>query len=540
MSTTSLNLSGDPDYLKISATDVASSGSCPRYLAVKIRPEVSSPDWRRSYGNRDTFVLGVVAKIVLAAHFSPKANDPTRLTAWIRNELEQRRVLPLLRPYATAAVTNVLEAHWDIEDEIGPLRLLQNDPAIGQRPRILGVWGPLYSTEDGVREIRRYRLGSARTEPHADDLLWTQTSARIAAAFPSPLEATRVRIVEIGAGDGSMAVAFDDTPAVATSTFNAQARDVAGRLGDLAVAVPGFECSTCKVAGVCDTLIHVDGVMGQEEKGYATRSIAPSDLDRYAQCPAQWLLASELHLPRDAHYTDAQTRGLLVHQWLEVAHKRGVGCSASDLPDPGDGLGLAADFMSTDEYSLAHPFLRHHVEACPLSTDGVELVAAEELVHGFDAPADVVTVTKPDMLFRVGDRLVIREFKTSTKLPSQGADEIYDQYLQVPFLISMLAAGIQESYGSSAATVEVEVLTPEAGEVFAWDLEDDGLIQSAGEAVKAASTGWHTDSEWKTNPGHHCTWCPVRQWCPDGHTFQSNRGETVVPAAVFDDDPPPF
>jgi hypothetical protein len=540
MTIDALDLFGDPSILKVSATDIASAGSCPRHLALKIRPDVKSRRWRRSFGSEKTFVLGIVTDLLRAAHSSEWAHDPQHLAGWIAQELERRHVHRLLRPYATIAVTNILEAHWDIEDEIGPLQLFQSDPSIGTVERTLTVWGPLYRTDDGVREVRRYRLGSAHSEPTPDDLLWVHTAAQVAAGFPSRDTPVRIRVVEIGAADGSITVLFDGTPAEADAGFSAEAKHVAGSLGDLAQATPGRECAGCKVAGACEALIPVPEVLGQAIKGYASRSVAPSDLDRYQRCPAQWFLTAEAKVPRDTEYSGAQTRGLLVHTWLEAAHARGVGCSDEDLPAPGGDIGLAATVMDAADYAIAHPYLRHHVSSCPLATDGVEYVASEAAIHGFDHDAEVIAVTKPDLVFRVGDRLVAREVKTTATMPAGGADEVYADNLQVPFLLSMLAAGVAEAHDCTTATIEVEILTPDTGEVFAWDLEEPGLAEAARADVAAAAADWHVDSEWHTRPGPQCTWCPVRQWCPDGHVHENAEAAASPAAAPVDDEPAPF
>ncbi|KAA1400270.1 PD-(D/E)XK nuclease family protein [Aeromicrobium ginsengisoli] len=538
MTIDALDLFGDPSILKVSATDIASADSCPRHLAVKIRPDVKSRRWRRSFGSEKTFVLGIVTDLVRASHSSEWAHDPQHLAGWIAQELERRRVHRLLRPYATAAVTNILEAHWDIEDEIGPLQLFQTDPTIGTVERTLTVWGPLYRTEDGVREVRRYRLGAAHVEPTHDDLLWTHTAAQVAAGYPSRDTPVRIRVVEIGAADGSIAVLFDGTPDDADSEFSAEAKHVAGSLGDLGTAVPGSECASCKVAGACDALIPVPEVLGQPSKGYASRSVSPSDLDRYQRCPAQWFLA-DARVPRDAEYSGAQTRGLLVHTWLETAHARGVGCTVDDLPEPGGDIGLAATVMDADDYAIAHPYLRHHVSSCPLATDGVAYVASESAIHGFDHDAEVIPVTKPDLVFRIGDRLVAREVKTTATLPAGGADDVYADNLQVPFLLAMLGAGVAEANGCTTATVEVEMLTPGTSEVYAWDLEEPELAEAVRADVAAAARDWHVDAEWHTQPGPHCAWCPVRQWCPDRQVYE-NQELAAAQSTPVDDEPAPF
>ena len=90
-------------------------------------------------------------------------------------------------------------------------------------------------------------------------------------------------------------------------------------------------------------------------------------------------------------------------------------------------------------------------------------------------------MTKPDLVYRIGDRLIIREFKTSSSLPKGGAEQVYGQTTQVAFLLSMLSSGLKDAYGAKDATVEVEVLTPDGSELYAWDLEDDDVLAAARE-----------------------------------------------------------
>jgi hypothetical protein len=195
--------------------------------------------------------------------------------------------------------------------------------------------------------------------------------------------------------------------------------------------------------------------------------------------------------------------------------------------------------MDAADYAIAHPYLRHHVASCPLATDGVTYVDSESAIHGFDHDAEVIAVTKPDLLFRVGDRLVAREVKTTGTLPAGGADDIYADNLQVPFLLSMLAAGVAEAHGCTTATVEVEMLTTEASEIYAWDLDEPGLAETVRADVAAAARDWHVDAEWRTRVGPHCAWCPVRRWCPDRQAYENAELASAEHVPV-DDEPAPF
>lgn len=540
-----LDLQGNLENLRISASDVANHDNCPRHLAVKTRPEARTGAWHRRFGSVDTFVPRWVQDLMLAALRDDEARDAARLPEWTRRQLDSRDVHHLLRVYLESAIDNVLEAHYELEADVGPLRQLMVDPAIGKPPRVLWMWGPLFGTEDGVREVRRIRIGSAHHHPSNDDMLWAQTAARIAADVRGGVSPTRIRVVEIGAGDASITVLFDDTPERARDLFNETTRDLVGNLGSLTIAHAGHECGSCKVAGVCDGLIDTTDALGQTEPGYETRSISPTHLQTYEGCPARWLLTHELNLPKTTESSEAQVRGLAVHQWLEQAHRRGVGCKVDDLPEPGQGLGLVAGLMTEEDYATAYPFLQHHVATCPLSADGVEFIAAEETIRGYDETADVITVAKPDLFFRVGDRAVIREFKTRAAVPVGGADEIYTSLLQVPFTLGMFSSGVAEAFGCDEVTVEVEVLTPEQSVLYAWDGEAPGLLEQARTDLAQAVERWHVDAEWPTRPGLHCGWCSVRQWCPDRDAYLSAPSPSSEDGGVRfdpdpDDDPPPF
>jgi PD-(D/E)XK nuclease superfamily len=540
-----LGLIGDHTVLKVSASDVSSTSPCGRFLAIKVRPDVHSPAWTRSFPRDNVFPLGDLVELVAAAHRAPEAASHLTQRQWLAQQFDDRGIHRLLRPYLERAVENVLEAHEAIEDELGPLRLLVVNPFVGRRPRQLTAWAPLYQTDDGVREIRRYRLGSAHDEPADEDAPWAATAGYVAATFGVGVTPTRVRVVELGAVDGSIAVLFDGDPETAVAGFQANGKARASDLTAQDHVVPCRDCGTCKIAGVCEALVPVTGLLGQAKPGYRSRSIAPSALDQYRICPAQWLLDRELHLPREKGTSEAQARGQAVHQWLKVAHRRSVRCRSEDLPEPGGELGLAAGQLSAEEYAVAYPYLVQHLQNCPLGKVGIVVVAVEKDVYGFDHDAQVIPVTKPDLIYRLGERLVAREFKTAADLPAHGKDEAYSQHLQIPFLLTMLASGLAERHGAVAGTVELELLTASGSELWSWDTDHLLTARVAAGDVRRAVDDWHRDDTWNTRPGQHCTWCPVREWCPDRDMHIAglpgrSSDSTGDPTGSAADEPPPF
>lgn len=409
-----LDITGDRTFLKVSATDVASDAACGRFLAFKVRPMVKSAAWRRSFARESIFPLGDVVDVVLNAHAAPETQTYAGLDTWLSGQLERRGVHRLLRPYVRVAVENVLEAHEAIEGVIGPLKLIGRDPVIGPSDRQLTAWAPVYETADGTREIRRIRVGSAHYEPDEDDARWAATAGYVATTFR--VSPRRIRVVEIGAADGSTAVLFDGTPEEAAAAFVVAARSRARDLVDEDHVVPCQSCGDCKIAGACAALLQVDGMLGQATPGIASRSVSPTALEQYARCPGRWLLDANLHLPKERSQTEALVRGNAVHRWLEAAHRRGVACAPADLPTDGT-LGLAEGLLSPEEFTLAAPFLARHVDLCPLAIDGTAVVEVEQFVHGWDEQAQVVMVTKPDLVYMLGDRLIVRETKTAGTLP---------------------------------------------------------------------------------------------------------------------------
>ena len=524
-----LQLAGRNDLLKISATDVGNADDCPRCLALKIRPELEPTDWRRQFGDNSPFPLGDVLNLFDVA--LRQNVQPTDAVVWIRSAVEKYNVRPLLRPYVRTALLNALEAHWDSTEEVGEFTVTARNPEFGTDDRRLTVWGFLHSTDGGVREIRRFRIGAAHSPGDESDARWTATAARVAVGATLGPTVTRVRVVEVGLADASREIHFDGSREEAVALFVDDVRSIVQGLGDLAVAVPGWSCGSCKAAGVCDALVDVSGALAQDGPGFRTRSISAAALDTYRTCAAQWLLKSDLHLPRAHDVSEAQQRGLWVHQWLESAHGDGAPCS---LDDHGP--------LDDHEFATALPYLRHHVKTCPLGTEGVEFVAADANVHGFDATADVVCVTKPDLIYRVGDRVIAREFKTAAQLPLGGADAVFTRSVQIPLIMSLLDAGLTTAFGGSSATVEVEVLSPEQARLYVWDVSDD-VLASARERVADAVSAWHGDSTWEPTPGPQCTWCPVQEWCPDAHRAPQASGNVAIEAGfdlIPEDESPPF
>jgi hypothetical protein len=544
----SLDLTGDPRFVKVSASDVAGSSRCGRFLALKTRPAVKAVDgWRRLFSPWDERMPIPVVDMIALVRAAHKRNHQTyqAQSAWLAQALDAHKVHRLLRPYIQLAVDNVLEVHDSIEAELGPLRLLpQEELAVGTQDRLLAAWAPLYETADGIREIRRFRVGSARSAEESEK--WSVVAAYVAATYRTGAPLKRVRVVEIGAADGTSSVLFDGTQEEARARFAASGRSLAAAAADEDHVVPCRSCGNCKAAGSCRALVPVDGMLGQPDRGHSSRSVSPSELEQYMRCPAQWLLDSGAHLPKEDNSGEGAIRGRAVHRWLQAAHARQAGCNPADLPAPGTGLGLADGVLTEADYELAYPFLLQHVGHCPLTSDADVPALVEEDLYGYDHQAEVVAVTRPDLVYRAGDVLVIREFKTAEQPYGSGRDEAYGRHLQIAFQITMLNSGLLARQKADSGVVELELLTHSERFLWRWDAGDPAVAAAAMADVRRAVQDWHSDNTWKTKTGPHCAWCPVRRWCPDsdkwqvGHSAAADGGGALALTPVPATDEPPF
>ena len=133
--------------------------------------------------------------------------------------------------------------------------------------------------------------------------------------------------------------------------------------------------------------------------------------------------------------------------------------------------------LTEEEYEAAYPFLLQHAGRCPLADGTSQVVLVDENLYCYDHDAEVVPVIRPDLLYRAGDRLVIREFKTAERPYESGRNEAYDRHLQVPFAIALLNSGLLARYGASTGLSELELLTSSDRFVWTWDADDPAVAR---------------------------------------------------------------
>lgn len=443
-------------------------------------------------------------------------------------ELAPYNLHPALLRFALNAVENYLNCHDLIESEVGPLRLRTCDPKVlpdaSFPSQQLFVWAPVYDSETGVREVRKLRFGPARPTPtKAND--WAVTAAHVAGLVRPQRGVERIRVVEIGLSDGSMEVLFDDSPATAQALYEAQTVKVIEKIIFDRSATPGASCGRCKIAGCCNALERLDGFLGQVRRGHATRSVSARDIETYEQCPSQWYLADS-NLPGETSSGASSDRGKNVHDWLAKAHMGSGKCDPEDLDFIDEYFPPS---LGEEEYLEARDYVVQHASSCPLG-DGARVIGSEVGIYGYDAKADVVIVSKPDLLYvDPDDVFVIRETKTTTLALPKDEQEAFDRYLAVPWLLNLFASGYRGPYESERARLELEVLTPEAGRVFRWDLNDSGILGMAKAEVRLRAKKWHRDTTWASAPSEHCKWCRVRRWCPDAREVEPEDDEPRMP-----------
>ncbi|MFD3871914.1 PD-(D/E)XK nuclease family protein [Streptomyces sp. NPDC058623] len=508
-------MEGRADILRISASDAQDRlDGCGAYGALKIRPNLKAASWTRRFDNSQPFLLGMVREICTRLHSNPRVDTWEGLDHEIDAELQAYALHPGSRAYARHAIENYLDAHEVGGADIDPLTFRLFDPQVAVGPgRTLTVWSPVYESGTGIREVRRLRFGGVRPPGETPDR-WTAVAARVAALTSPVGDIGRIRVTEIGLGDGSFQVLFDGTPESTLPLYEGIALASLRTIDTARTMTPGHSCQDCKIAGCCGAIEEFDGFLGQESPGEGTRSVSARDIEAYGTCAARWHLDMACHLPKERFTGAGSRRGSLIHHWIATAHVRSRRCVPSDVGDFGDPNSFTST-LTADEYAEVSPYLRQHLATCPLG-EGIRLIATESPLYGYDRSADVVIASEPDALYTDADGcFVIRETKTTNQRLPRDDREAFERYLAVPWLLNLLGTGYRGPHRAESARLELEVLSRDESRLFTWDLRDGAALSAARAAVHLRSAAWHRDTTWAASPGEQCAWCPVRRWCPD-------------------------
>ncbi len=522
---------------KTSASAVAGRNhrfSCPAKVSLGARYAVSSlqPNdatrWRRQWDDassmhfaiRDAHALlsdGMTAKDAAAA-------TSRKLTA------AQRRFLV----HALHQLSDLSDTATD-DAEVG-LSLEANVEYSGSWGEITVFGAHLVSDDGTVRELVRLRLKDVRSadDPEVGEFVAVAGWVLAKGIHPrhASVEPTRIRITEFSLDTGRYLVHFDGTPKQARENYLSRGGPVQQALEDQTLR-PGSGCADCNFLNVCPAVPNVRGALGLPARSVATRALTATDLGTYDRCPTAFHVLRRDHLPpappeeADAYGHEARDRGIAVHTWLSWAHDRDPhhACTADDLPDPiieRDSAITAASRsrLSIEAYTIAWPYLQHHVGLCLLGFEGLDGWVTEPVHVLYDTDADIVVVSSPDLTCRMEATAALwRETKTSTVLPADVESALH-RYPAFALNVSLLAAGVDDNM-TAAGSAELEVLTPTGGEVFYVPLSDGTLVSTAQKIVARIGHAFSQDKVFGPRPSAACHSCDAYGWClpkdvPDG------------------------
>ncbi len=331
--------------------------------------------------------------------------------------------------------------------------------------------------------------------------------------------AEKVRIRELGCLDASQAIVFEDTIAGAKKLFEEKTLPIVLQRVQGGTQKPGPSCRGCRANTMCPTLPNRPGLLGITAFAPWPKAYSPSKFHSYRRCPRQYFLQDELGL-RTTQETqnNAQQRGLLVHAWLEQAHKRAQECTKEDIPTS-SSLGIIATELgwNQEEANTALPFLIQHQLTCPINKDS--RVVTELAIEALDTDADITVSTRPDLIYKNGDDLVWREIKTVSSIQDIEKDIYFNIYPQLPLAIRLMVQDclpkeVTEKLGNfKNKRVELELISNDECKTISWDCDDANVKLSAWSQLAEQVDSWASDTLFAPSPNPPCNWCKVSKWC---------------------------
>ncbi len=516
---------GDPTAIVAKASLVGKGKICPAHVWGELRPQLRLDVkgwWRRK--EPFPFMLGAVIEAVRQIE-QDGASEADAIATAVAYVEKGRGFHPAVARFVAHAITTLLEANDARAAALGVPLELSEERVIDWHPgRTLRCWGMAYDTQDRtIREVRRLRYNRAVPGPTPEpDLAWAAVAAKLAVdgrretMVRPDAPPARVLVVEIGLGDGSQAVLFDGDLQAARAFYDRVAKDRINEIADGIGFRPGRDCGSCNFLAGCPALPNIRGVLGLPGQAAMTRSVAASDLDRYARCPAAYYLGSVAHLPREFTNTEAQRRGNAVHRWLKAAHGRATAttCTEDDLPDDRPIPDWVAPLLTQDEYLLARPYLLQHVRHCVVGFDGLENIQVEPPIYVYDPDADVVVAVEPDLAFVTGNGPVWRETKSTIRVLPFDPLHALRTFTAVALDVVVLADITKAQAGEAVGVVEVEVLGRADSAVYSLYLDDEQIVAEARQIVAGAALQWSQDVDFVATPSTDCARCAVGRWCP--------------------------
>ncbi len=537
---------GDFVRLSASAIGIKDSMVCLDNFALKARPttRVTSSFTASTGDSYNSFPLGLIKDAFVAGFnaqgLSLSEQEPEEfLNPYLSQVIKQSRseVHPATIKWLADATIGFAKAWEDAANEDGELIFSKIiDPLYFSKtaePIEWFAWGIFLTNEDfSVREFRMLKIHSAGKTPLDENrqsailkillhgeansgMDFRSATEKIEGIWPNP---DRIRIREIGVLDGSQKLIYDQKSAAVELTNQKLNLLLNKRLagGEQRVST---DCLKCKANSVCPALPTNPGLLGVLNRSDRVKSFSPSKLNSYQRCNHAYFLQHELALHSIPKLTSsAQNRGLLVHQWIEQAHKRTSKCTKADLPTKSN-IGPIADELSwtPDQAELVIDYLVQHLKTCPLKNSSQ--VQHEVDMWVMDSDASVLVGTRPDMLYATKDTLVWREIKSTDKELDLTLDSYMDMFSQIPLAIVLMGRtknlpNIEKEWSKLPnRRVELEIITKQQSHVVQFDLNDTAITTAAWQKLAQQTDSWITDKHFTPPANPPCQWCAVSQWC---------------------------
>ena len=545
---------------------------CPEQIAKKARPEVW-PDVEAPWvdSQKGDFPLGLARDGIVRLLSDSQSND-VELAERIREivndlaDLTKDGWSDLSREVAARMVEGYVGVRARLIDDgqLGPSQVVPEIVAVEEEPRLeYYAWGIWHIADDGrVREfhaIRNEKADQVRMTDASVALIayslahgkvmqskpFSQWSAPFLPKDTQPSASpAHLRVRVIGVLDGSESLRFSGTIDEATQLLEEHGEAEFARLGGGTYRA-SRRCAGCSLRRYCRGLTNRPGLLGVTGYSNATRSITPSDISAYRQCPKRVRLERDLGLPGVRETSDAQRRGQQIHAWLEYAHARSITCTPGDLVDPSEvdldsplssQHGIAHELeWTTAEYVENYPFLAAHLDFCPI-TESVVNARSEETVTAWDTDANIVASARIDHVRHMNDgRIVYRETKTINRKPGfTTTEQALDVYPQIALSVCLLADDPDILEG----VVELEILTNGEGYLYSFDASDAHVLLAARRYLAEILDAWLHDDTHQPSEDPPCHWCPMRHVCPDsradGKTPRQPTAVNITPSGLTD------
>jgi len=539
-------------FLRISASQVGAeeNRACSDFISIKSRPaaKIGEGYIQLRYPSFESFPLGIVRDALLSAISNDKVvhefEDIEEVSESAINEAiknARNKVEKSHKLWAIDALSGYLKAWGKAREEdiaqgidFTDLEIIQAFDITETSHTEWFAWGIyLTSADSKIREFRALKFSKAGLT--TINPVRAGVIARILAegvphsepSWSSPRDpiykilkpAEKVRIRELGCLDASQAIVLEDTIAGAKKLFEEKTLPIVLQRVQGGTQKPGPSCRSCRANTMCPTLPNRPGLLGITAFAPWPKAYSPSKFHSYRRCPRQYFLQDELGL-RTTQETqnNAQQRGLLVHAWLELAHKRAQECTKEDIPTS-SSLGIIATELgwNQEEANTALPFLIQHQLTCPINKNSK--VVTELAIEALDTDADITVSTRPDLIYKNGDDLVWREIKTVSSIQDIEKDIYFNIYPQLPLAIRLMVEDclpkeVIEKLGNfKYKRVELELISNDECKTISWDCDDANVKLSAWSQLAEQVDSWASDTLFAPSPNPPCNWCKVSKWC---------------------------